>query len=335
MCDELSKPLHRSLTLVDRRKENEMRVNKKAETPKHNNCNICGNKLTPRFLNILDPITSETFAIHKCTECGLGHTVPQPESLDRYYGNIFYGNRHSFTSRYCTKRRLKIASSVVGEEPGKRLLDIGCGDGSFLRAARDSGWSVMGTEIHPDPARTAGLDVREGIDHLSDCAPFDCITLWHSLEHMRDIKSTLSRLSPLLKSNGKVIIAVPDSGGLQTKIFRRRWLHLDVPRHLYHFDAASLCASLRGAGFTIQQQWHQELEYDLIGWSQSALNLFLPFTNLFFYQLTGKQKAINSSLKISCFTLGTILTGLSLIAVATEKFLGRGGTLVVAACPSR
>jgi Methylase involved in ubiquinone/menaquinone biosynthesis len=295
-------------------------------------CNVCENKLIPHFLNILDPITNETFAIHKCTKCGLGHTVPQPKNLSRYYGNVYYGNRHSFTTSYCTRRRLGFVASAINEETGKKLVDIGCGDGSFLLAARDAVWEIVGTEINPGLAQVAGLDVREEIGQLSDYAPFDCITMWHSLEHMRDIKSTLSQLSKLLKPNGKLLIAVPDNGGLQSKIFRHKWLHLDVPRHLYHFDAHSLSFSLRCAGFTIQHQWHQELEYDLIGWSQSALNCFLAVPNVFFYLLTGKQGNFSTLLKISSFAFGLILTALSLPAVAAGTLFGRGGTMITVAC---
>ncbi len=295
-------------------------------------CNVCGNKLITRFPKVLDPITNEMFAIHKCKGCGLGHTVPQPKNLSRYYGTIYYGNRHSFTSGYCTRRRLGFVASAIKEETGKKLLDIGCGDGSFLLAARDAGWEVVGTEINTDLARAGGLDVREEIEQVSDCALFDCITMWHSLEHMRDIRATLSQLSKLLKPNGKLLIAVPDNGGLQSKVFRHRWLHLDVPRHLYHFDAGSLSFCLRCAGFTIQHQWHQELEYDLIGWSQSALNCFFPVPNIFFDYLTGKQRNFSRLLNISSFALGSILTVLSLPVVAAGALFGRGGTLINVAC---
>lgn len=295
-------------------------------------CNVCGDKLITRFPKILDPITNKKFAIHKCAGCGLGHTVPQPENLSRYYGSIYYGNRHGFTSGYCTRRRLRFVASAINEETGKRLLDIGCGDGSFLLAARDAGWEVMGTEINPDLARAAGLNVREEIEQLSDCTPFDFITMWHSLEHMRDIKSTLSQLSKLLKPNGKLLIAVPDNGGLQSKVFKHRWLHLDVPRHLYHFDYDSLSFCLRRNGFTIQHQWHQELEYDLIGWSQSTLNYFFPIPNVFFNYLTGKQRNLSTLLNISNFVLGSVLTALSLPAVAAGTLFSRGGTLITVAC---
>ncbi len=68
---------------------------------------------------------------------------------------------------------------------------VGCGDSSFLLAARRAGWNVMGTEINPYPARAVGLDVRHTLDQIDHTERFDCVTLWHSLEHMRDIKSTL------------------------------------------------------------------------------------------------------------------------------------------------
>lgn len=295
-------------------------------------CNVCGNKLINSFPKVLDPITNEIFDIHKCKGCGLGHTVPQPRDLSRYYGKTYYGNRHSFTSNYCTKRRLRFVASATNEIDGNRLLDIGCGDGSFLIEARNAGWEVMGVEINPDSARKAGLDVREDIEQVSDCSLFDCITMWHSLEHMRDIRSTLFQLANILKSNGKLLIAIPDNGGLQSKVFRQRWLHLDVPRHLYHFDSGSLSLCLGCAGFVIQRQWHQELEYDLIGWSQSALNCLFSRPNVFFDYLTGKQRNLSTLLKISNFALGSIFTVLSLPVVAAGTLFGGGGTLITVAC---
>ncbi len=220
----------------------------------------------------------------------------------------------------------------MSPKTSKKLLDIGCGDGSFLVAARDAGWQVMGTELNPQSARSAGLDVKEAINQVPTSNQFDCITLWHTLEHMADIKGTLAQLAKLLKPDGKLIISVPDNGGVQAKLFRHKWLHLDVPRHLYHFDAGSLRYCLTSAGYSIQRQWHQEFEYDLLGWSQSALNYLMPYPNVFFNCLTGKQKNHNKFIGACNFVLGSLLTFPSLPAVAIGTVLGRGGTLVAVAC---
>jgi SAM-dependent methyltransferase len=295
------------------------------------NCTVCGNRLTPRLPQVLDPLTGETFAIHTCTVCGLGHTLPQPQDLSRYYGPVYHGSRHGFTAQHCTRRRLGFLAAATVGDTGRRLLDIGCGDGSFLLAARDAGWEVMGTELNPKLARAAGLDVKESLEQVQDDSAFDCTTMWHSLEHMRDVKSTLVRVSRLLKPTGTLIIAVPHAGGLQARLFGRYWLHLDVPRHLYHFDAGSLSSCLDVAGFTPQRWWHQELEYDLMGWSQSALNALFPVPNLFLDSLMGKPGNVGSGMIAANLALGSFLSALFLPAVPACTLFHSGGTLVVAA----
>ena len=233
--------------------------------------------------------------------------------------------------RRCLKRRLGFVKSILQPGKGKRLLDIGCGDGSFLLAAKEAGWEVAGTELNPKPARDAGLEVAEGIEEIAQEDRFDCITMWHTLEHMRDIRSTIARIGLLLRPDGSLIIAVPDNGGFQAKLFRDKWIHIDVPRHLHHFDGRSLKYCLESSGYTIRRLWHQEFEYDLLGWSQSALNCIMPQQNIFFDCLTGKRKNHTESATALSFVLGSALTMLALPALAAGTLTGRGGTLVVAA----
>jgi SAM-dependent methyltransferase len=299
------------------------------------NCNVCGDRLLPQFPEVGDPLTNEIFAIWRCVRCGLGHTIPQPDELGRYYATKYYGNRHGFTACFCSRRRLGFVSAAAGDGIGKRLLDIGCGDGSFLLEARQVGWSVMGTELNPVMARELGLDVLEDISLVADEGAFDCITMWHTLEHMRDITSILKKIAGLLKPEGRLIVAVPDCGGLQARLFGPKWLHLDVPRHLYHFNNSSLRYCLNFADFSVERQWHQELEYDLLGFSQSALNYLMPYPNVFFDFLTGKSSTRSKIITATGLVLGTLLTVLALPAVAVGTLLGRGGTLIIIAHKNR
>ena len=297
-----------------------------------NNCTVCGSALESYLPRVSDYLTHEIFAISKCKKCGLGQTEPQPADLGPYYPATYYGYRHGFTAGMYVRRRLRLLAAALPGKEGGRLLDIGCGDGAFLLAARTAGWNVAGTERSPALARSAGLEVHEDISLLMGGAQFDCVTMWHTLEHMTDVPSMLQNIAMLLKPEGVLIIAVPDFGGLQGRLFRENWLHLDVPRHLYHFDAGALDFCLDTAGFRVERRWHQEFEYDLLGWSQSALNFLMPaHPNLFFDLLTGRNGKVGVSTRSVTLVLGSLLSVLSLPLLAAGTLLGRGGSLIVSA----
>jgi SAM-dependent methyltransferase len=292
-------------------------------------CSICGGALQTRFSAVLDPQTEETFAVDGCSVCGFGHTVIHARDLSPYYGD-YHGGRHGLTARYCARRRLQLIVRAAGVGALRRLLDVGCGDGTFLLAAQAKGWRVVGTETHPRIARAAGLDVRSSLDEVQGLAPFDCITLWHSLEHIRDPAALLSDLSHLLAPDGTIMVAVPDAGGLQSRLFGPKWFHLDVPRHLYHFGSRSLTRLFERSGIAITHRWHQELEYDLLGWSQSALNAIMPTANVFFNVLTGRNSRSGYAGRMANCVLGVVSLVVALPLTSISALLHRGGTLIFA-----
>ena len=296
-------------------------------------CGGCGGPLRTRFAQVVDPRTREVFTLDECRDCGLGHTLPQPGDLKPYYGDTYHGGRHGMTAAWCNARRLRLVQQAAGSTGG-RLLDVGCGDGSFLLAARKRGWRVMGTEFNPRGAREAGLEVYERIEEVLPSGKFDCITLWHSLEHLRDPLASLRLLSGALAPGGVLVLAVPDADGAQARLFGPAWFHLDVPRHLYHFGRGSLTRMLERAGFRVERHWHQEFEYDVMGVAQSALNVLMPTPNVFFDRLTGKPSEGGPTERTLSFALGSALSALALPPVTLTTLLERGGTLIVSARPT-
>jgi len=83
----------------------------------------------------------------------------------------------------------------------------------------------------------------------------------------------------------------------------------------------------------VVREWHQEFVYDLLGWSQSALNYGPTAPNLFFDLLTGRHPEIGALGKFFTWTAGCALTGLAIFLVPVGTILKRGGTLIVAARP--
>jgi SAM-dependent methyltransferase len=213
-----------------------------------------------------------------------------------------------------------------------RLLDIGSGDGRFLEAAREAGWQVAGLEIHPD-AVAAGYPLFRTLEEASHQAPYECITLWHVLEHIPNPADYVSRLRRMLEPEGVLLMAVPDFGGFQARLFGRHWLHLDVPRHLYHFTAPALWKLLDTAGFEVLRTWHQELEYDCFGWIQSALNAVTGTPNILFDALTGKPRRVGR-FQVAANYAALPALGVPALALTAAATLARqGSTLIVAARP--
>lgn len=298
-------------------------------------CHVCGNETKTRFAAVEDAQTGERFSIHACSVCGLAQTAPVPENLDSYYAD-YHGGRHGATADFCARRRARWLEKSVAEnvKQPRKVLDVGCGEGTFLIHAKRLGWQTVGVETSRADLKNSGLEIHETLAAVKDSHgenSFAAATLWHVLEHLENPRQSLSEIYELLASDGKLLIAVPDAAGFQAKIFGKDWLHLDVPRHLYHFNFASLERLLRQSGFQIETSRHQEFEYDLLGWSQSALNKIFAQPNVFFQLLTKRKIEIGSVKRAAHYALGFAFSALALPLVPLGSLLKRGGTIIVEA----
>ncbi len=75
--------------------------------------------------------------------------------------------------------------------------------------------------------------------------------LWNVFEHLYDPAATLAEIRRILAPGGLLVLAVPDAGSLDARIFGPRWTGYDVPRHLYTFDRHTLDRMLNRAGFQV------------------------------------------------------------------------------------
>jgi hypothetical protein len=287
--------------------------------------------MRPHSRDVRDPISGEQFSILRCPECGIGATSPAPTRIDRYYRERYYGNRHSFTARLCNWRRRRLVSRSLSSRCDVRLLDVGCGDGAFLETAARAGWDALGVE--PLAAHKGKHTIFRSVDEAATLAPYDCITLWHVLEHVPSPSESLAQLRSMLSRDGVLLLAVPDFGGLQARVFGRHWLHLDVPRHLHHFTGQSLIRLLESTGFEVLATSHQELEYDWFGWLQSSLNAVMATPNVLFDSLTGKPPRVGRLRVGASYAAGSMLALAALGLTAASTLVRRGGTLIVSARP--
>jgi len=118
-----------------------------------------------------------------------------------------------------------------------RLLDVGCGQGTFLMLMVRLGWEGWG--IEPDSvaaayAQAQGLKVENRALEDTELEPesFDAITLHHVIEHLLDPVTALKKLTRALKPGGVLVSIHPNPDGMLARIFGPSWRGLDPPRHL-------------------------------------------------------------------------------------------------------
>jgi len=139
-----------------------------------------------------------------------------------------------------------------------RLLDFGCGGGSFLKRMSDQGWNVTGL----DAAVGAVREIQDelGLNALAGSLPhpdlhsgsFDVVTMWHSLEHVHHPLDILREAYRVLAPGGKLVVATPNIESLPYYWFGQSWFGLDLPRHLTHFTPKTLRDMLSTAGFVVE-----------------------------------------------------------------------------------
>jgi SAM-dependent methyltransferase len=125
-----------------------------------------------------------------------------------------------------------------------------------LRPFIAQGCRAFGIELD---ARAADEARREGID-VQSCAveeatfragAFDVITMNHALEHVFDPRATLANLRRMVRPDGIVYLLFPTADGLNFRLFREGWYHLDVPRHLQFFTRESFARLCRETRFRL------------------------------------------------------------------------------------
>jgi SAM-dependent methyltransferase len=141
--------------------------------------------------------------------------------------------------------------------PGRgELLDIGCGTGNFMAAARATGYAVSGMELDRNAARFAkeklglprvlGLTVSEFAEKYTG-EQFDVVTFFEVLEHQASPVEFLQKVKSCVRPGGYIALSVPN---------RERWLTgpdvLDYPpNHFLRWNTRSLRSLLSGQGFEI------------------------------------------------------------------------------------
>jgi len=220
------------------------------------NCPICERDDTSQLFS------KDALSVVVCKRCQLRYVNPrinrqmlEDEYVETYYPPDKVERIHTDNMEWLQMAERLTELEKQHQRKG-RLLDVGCGIGTFLRLAREQNWESHGVEPSKSGSAFAQemykLDVKCGdiFEAEFPSAHFDAITLYHVLEHISELNPLLSELRRVLKpQTGTLVIEVPNGESLQSRVQKANWPYVHPRDHLYYFSARSLPNLLRKHGF--------------------------------------------------------------------------------------
>src|SRR5579885_2239239 len=140
-------------------------------------------------------------------------TVSAPDGRRHADERAALGNP-SFVWRFGQDRRLALIRRFVPLE-GRRILDVGCGVGTYVRRFRAFSGEVYGIDIAFARVRKGAAELPNLLLASSDALPFpdaffDVVLLNEVIEHVRDDRATLVELARVLRPGGHDILYAPN-----------------------------------------------------------------------------------------------------------------------------
>jgi 2-polyprenyl-3-methyl-5-hydroxy-6-metoxy-1,4-benzoquinol methylase len=256
-------------------------------------CPICGMSANEtRVVGRHRSYFATKFIDTQLAECSCGHvfTNPQPSlgELAPFYGSdyvVFSKATLDATAidDLIATRSLNGRFNHLKVSPGGRYLDVGCGLGTMVAAMSRLGMEAEGVEPSPiaaQKARDAGLTVFCGRLHEAKyhSESFDCISMYHVLEHTEDPVGLLRECCRILKLRGELVVGVPNYNSLIRGLVGSIWIGLDQPRHLHQFRPSSIQHAAQRAGLRVAAMETESLaghvESELAKWLRKRM--FIP-----------------------------------------------------------
>ena len=218
-------------------------------------CTLCESPRHKTFLR------AKGRTVIECRDCGLRALSPMP-SLDQLI-TINEETVHPFfhacledEESYRTYFARKLDDLQRYQRSG-RLLDVGCGAGFFLDAARERGYDIAGVDLSPVPVAyardTLGIEVAMGslYDYQAPSDTFDAVTIFQTIEHDPNLPAFSAELFRILAPGGTLMVTTPAADGFVARVMGKRWFGYRNVEHVSFFTRRSLRYTLERSGFEI------------------------------------------------------------------------------------
>ncbi len=203
--------------------------------------------LTPSEAAHDEPISLE---VYRCERCGHVQLLVDPDSS--YYDEYVMTVSHSPQMREFQREQARGFVERF-ELPGRRVIEVGCGDGHYLGVLRELGVDATGLEPSApfrELALAAGHDVLGGYVTAADPipgGPYDAFATREVLEHIPDPNDFLQGIRRSLTDDGVGLVEVPS---LEQALEHHRFYDF-FRDHVNYFSAGTLARALETNGFLV------------------------------------------------------------------------------------
>lgn len=252
------------------------------------------------------------YRILKCEKCGLIFSSPifTAKKLSEFYRESSCNYKDQIP--YLIKTYFKIVKQIEKDLPkNPRILEVGCGNGFFLKALKDSGFTsnIFGVEPSSKMVLEAGADLRNKIKinifklNLFPKNSFDLILCFHTLDHMFDPNEFIKGAFSMLKKNGHIIVVVHDTEGLSVKLFGEKSAIFDV-EHVFLFNKKTLKEIFLRSNFRVVSVFDLVNSYPLNYWIK--MSGFSPIIKKFVNFIANTLGINKMNFSISAGNIGII-----------------------------
>ncbi len=239
--------------------------------PLRTQCPICSSE-SYRVLLPFPKRFNHAELVH-CRNCGLSRFFFAPDNRPKVAGkSVFWSTDVHFEAyidepalRGFTERYERYVPNL-GLPAKAKILDVGCGLGTFMKYAEGKGYSLVGLEADPTAAKFAQKNVTGTIvnktisDYDYEPGEFDAIVMWDVIEHLVDPADAVRRLAGALKPGGKFVIETPNEKYVLRKValllekltgYRLRvGKYFYYVEHKFYFNPDNITRLLADSGFT-------------------------------------------------------------------------------------
>ena len=242
-------------------------------------CDLCGADNTEILFTGKDRMLNVDgyFNVVKCLKCDLIYINPRPNQkhIHEYYPVEYspFDIKRNIISGWMEHKLIQKDISVLKKnvDCDAQILEIGCGNGEYLKSLKNTGFEVTGVELNPHAAKIAKEKIRSNViigtvfDGKFKDKSFDIIIMRHVLEHVPNPSMTIQEIYRILKDDGIFIFSTPNTNTIESVIFGKFWYDWDVPRHLYGFNSKTLMKILEKNNFKVSSVSYSIVPNNWIG----------------------------------------------------------------------